>query len=63
MPSKYADYQRKYEKQFQRSIRLKVNSKTESDLLEWLLRQKNMQGYIKKLIRKDMERGENPEEK
>lgn len=56
MPSKYVEYQREYEKQFQRAIKLKINSKTEPELLEWLLRQENMQGYIKRLIREDMKR-------
>ena len=61
MPSKYMEYQREYEKQYQRAIKLKINSKTEPDLLEWLLQQKNMQGYIKRLIREDMEREEKQE--
>lgn len=53
--NKYAEYQNEYQKEFQRTIRLKINRKTESDLLDWLLGKDNMQGYIKHLIRKDME--------
>ena len=45
-----------YEKENLRQIRLRINRKTEPDLLEWIEKQDNIQGYIKHLIREDMER-------
>ena len=52
---KYAKYQEAYEKENQVQIKLKINKKTEAELLEWILNQENRQGYIKQLIAKDME--------
>ena len=49
------DYLNQYEKENIRQIRLKINRKTEPDLLEWIEKQPNIQGYIKRLIRDDME--------
>ena len=49
------DYLNQYEKDNIRQIRLKINRKTEPDLLEWIEKQPNIQGYIKRLIRDDME--------
>lgn len=50
----------KYMKQYNRdnivSILLKFNKKTEADVLEQIEKQPNRQGYIKDLIRRDMER-------
>lgn len=49
------EYLNKYEKENIRQIRLKINRKTEPELLEWIEKQKNIQGYIKRLIKRDME--------
>lgn len=35
-------------------IKLKLNDSTDADILDWLARQDNKQGYIKALIRADM---------
>ena len=51
------EYLNQYEKENIRQIRLKINRKTEQELLEWIEKQENIQGYIKKLIREDMEKG------
>ena len=49
------EYMKNYEKENLRQIRLKINRKTEPELLEWIEQQANIQGYIKRLIRDDME--------
>ena len=49
------EYLAQYEKENIRQIRLKINRKTEPEMLEWIEKQENIQGYIKQLIRKDME--------
>ena len=46
----------KYDAKMTTGIYLKLNKKTDEDILCWLDRQPNKQGYIKELIRKDMER-------
>ena len=48
------EYMANYEKENLRQIRMKINRKTEPDLLAWVEKQENVQGYIKELIRKDM---------
>ncbi len=50
------EYLNKYEKDNLRQIRLKINRKTEPELLEWIEKQDNIQGYIKRLILEDMEK-------
>ena len=50
------EYMANYEKENLRQIRLKINRKTEPELLEWIEKQDNIQGYIKRLILEDMER-------
>ena len=52
------EYLAQYEKENLRQIRLKINRKTEPELLAWIEKQENIQGYIKELIRKDMEQAE-----
>ena len=52
------EYLAQYEKENLRQIRLKINRKTEPELLEWIEKQENIQGYIKRLILDDMERAE-----
>ena len=50
------EYLNKYEKENLRQIRLKINRKTEPEMLEWIEKQENIQGYIKHLILEDMEK-------
>ena len=56
------EYLSQYEKENLRQIRLKINRKTEPELLEWIEKQENIQGYIKRLILDDMERAEEQKE-
>ena len=49
------EYLNRYEKENIRQIRFKINRKTEPELLEWIENKENIQGYIKQLIREDME--------
>ena len=44
----------KYDKNNTRLIQLKLNKKTDADILDYLDKLDNRQGYIKELIRKDM---------
>ena len=44
----------KYIKENQRLFRVKVNRRTEPELLDWLQRKENVQGYVKQLIIQDM---------
>ena len=44
----------KYDKENTTQVALKLNRKTDKDVLEWLGRKPNKQGYIKDLIRADM---------
>ena len=53
---KNTEYLANYEKENLRQIRLKINRKTEPELLEWIEKQDNIQGYIKSLIMVDMKR-------
>ena len=48
------EYMANYEKENLRQIRLKINRKTEPDLIEWIEKQENIQGYIQRLIMDDM---------
>ena len=47
---------RRYDDKATRQIRLKLNLKTDADILERLSKVDNMQGYIKHLIREDIEK-------
>ena len=47
------EYLNNYEKENLRQIRLKINRKTEPELLEWIENQGYIQGYIKRLILQD----------
>ena len=51
---KNSEYMANYEKENLRQIRLKINRKTEPEMLEWIEKQGNIQGYIKRLIRREM---------
>jgi hypothetical protein len=44
----------KYDKQNTRIIQMKLNKKTDADILDYLDAQDNRQGFIKELIRKHM---------
>ena len=57
------EYLNQYEKETLRQIRLKINRKTEPELLEWIEKQDNIQGYIKRLIMEDMEKGKENEDR
>ena len=48
------EYMANYEKENLRQIRLKINRKTEPELLAWIEKQENIQGYIKRLIRREI---------
>ena len=50
------EYLNRYEKENLRQIRLKINRKTEPELLEWIEKHENIQGYIKRVILEDMKR-------
>ena len=47
-----------YDRNNTRRINLKLNNKTDKDIIEHLERQPNIQGYLKRLIREDMKREE-----
>ena len=47
---------RKYDAANTTQIHLKLNTKTDADILAHLKSRENVQGYIKKLIREDMKK-------
>lgn len=49
---------RKYDREHTRQIHLKLNRRTDGDVLEKLDSVQSKQGYIKSLIRADLERAE-----
>ena len=59
MPYKNKDEQKKYQEEWSKKnikgIYLKLSKNTDADIISWLSDQKNKQGYIKELIRKDMD--------
>lgn len=46
----------KYKNKMQRNITLSLNRKTDADMLAFLENKENMVGYIKNLVRKDMDK-------
>lgn len=46
----------RYDKENTKSITVKLNRKTDADIIEWMDTKENRQGYIKEIIRKDMEK-------
>lgn len=46
----------KYDAANTMQLHLKLNKKTDAEIIEHLKQQPNVQGYIKKLIREDMEK-------
>ena len=56
-----ADQQNWYDEMHTTQVKLKLNNKTDADILEWLKKQqwrrgKSMQGEIKRLIRDEIQR-------
>ena len=47
----------RYDKTNTKQVHLKLNKRTDKDVIERLLGTGNIQGYIKSLIRADIERG------
>lgn len=52
----YYPANKRYAKKALRQLKIDINRNTEPDLLEWIESQENKAGYIKRLIREDMER-------
>lgn len=48
--------QRKYDKAHTKGVYLKLNSRTDLDIIKWLYNQKSKQGAIKQLIRDEIAR-------
>ena len=48
--------QNRYIKKVMRPVMVSFNRNTEPELVEWIEQQENKQGYIKRLVREDMER-------
>ena len=46
----------RYDKKMAKYISMKLNKKTDADILEHLGKIENVQGYLKQLIRNDMEK-------
>lgn len=44
----------RYDSENTMQIKMKLNRKTDADIIEWLNSQDNRQGYLKALIRKDI---------
>ena len=49
-------YNIEYIRNYQRQFMLKVNRKTEPEMVEWLESQESVQTYLKQLIQEDMKR-------
>ena len=54
----YYPSNKRYEKNALRKVMIAFNRNTEPDLVEWIEATDNKAGYIKRLIREDMERSE-----
>lgn len=52
---KKSAYDQQYAKDKLQQIRFSLNKDRDADLIAWLDRQPNKQGYLKQLIRADME--------
>lgn len=52
----HAAARRRYDAKYTRHFGMKVNIRTEADILAQLTAQESLQGYIKRLIREDIER-------
>lgn len=58
MPTKRTEYQYKYDKDNTKQYRLKLNITHDQDIIKHLDSMDNKQGYIKSLIRQDMQHKE-----
>lgn len=47
---------KKYNKKMQRNLTLSLNRKTDADMIVFLENKENIGGYIKSLVRKDMDK-------
>ena len=56
---KKSEYDKQYAKEKLQQIKLTLNKVTDAELLEWISKQPNKQGYLKELIREDMENRQN----
>ena len=52
-----SDPRAKYDATNTTQFKMKLNRKTDADIIEWLEKQDNKQGSVKKLIREELERG------
>ena len=48
----------KYDKEHTTGFYMKLNTKTDGDIIRWLWQQRNKQGSIKRLIREDLAKSE-----
>ena len=46
----------RYDKKMAKYLSMKLNKKTDADILDHLSKQENIQGYLKRLIREDMKK-------
>lgn len=44
----------KYDREKTKLVGMKLNLRTDADILAWLAEKPNVQGYLKQLIRRDM---------
>lgn len=49
-------YNDKYQKENIRNVRFKLNRQTDAALIEWIDQQENINGYLKELVKEDIER-------
>ena len=56
MPTKRSERQMRFDKDNTRRYGFKLNLRTDADIIEHLSKQESMQGYIKQLIRADMDK-------
>ena len=54
MPNKKSEIQARYDANHTAQVKIKLNLKTDADILDKLAQQESKQGYIKELIRKDI---------
>lgn len=47
----------KYDAEHAKQYHLKLNKKTDADMIEWISKQGKFQTYVKKLIDQDMKKG------
>ena len=54
--AEYKQSQLRYDKENTKQVKFKFNLTTDADILQRLREEPNMQGYIKRLIREDIDR-------